>query len=167
MRFMDRRGLDRLFHSIVVVGAAIGAAGCPSTVTQEGTSSGTGGSGGSGTGSSSSTSTGSAGGSSTGGGGQGGSSGITQPSDCPSTTQFFCDFTPNGTVCYCDMDAPLGPEACENTQDFQCEQYQPDYVGCHCDPNAPLVPEDCPPSFFFACAIKMPPIGCQCLVPIV
>jgi hypothetical protein len=159
--------IDRLFHSLVVVGAALGAGGCSSTVDTQNAGAGGG-----------SASGGQDGGATSGAGGAGGAGGADAGADagdagpiddagqCPSATQFFCEWTPDGTVCHCDPTAPAGPEACAHTQDFHCNEYTPVYTGCTCRPGSPLTAADCPDPQFFVCAVQDPPIGCDCLVPI-
>jgi hypothetical protein len=164
---MGTSRIDRLFHSIVVLGAALGA-GCSSNVEAiDGQSaSGSGGSGGAGGegGAAGSGGVGGAGGEG-GGGGQGGAPVIDDPSDCPSANQFQCKYIDDKLVCFCDPNAPAGPEACEQTADFHCSQYEPEYVSCKCEPGSPTKAEDCGEQFW-ACSYYDPPIGCHCITPI-
>lgn len=162
-RAMRLTRIDRLFHSIVVLGAALGG-GCSSkveSVDAQGAS-GSGGDAGSG---------GAAG--AAGEGGAGGSGGamadagvvIDDPSDCEFSAQFSCSFG-DETVCQCDPNAPKGPEDCEKAPDFHCWEYEPQYVTCKCVPGSPESQEDCEEPTFFYCAYDNPPIGCHCIVPI-
>ena len=163
---MRRARIDRLFHSIVVLGAALGA-GCSSNVEQVGgqSASGSGGEGGAG-GVGGAGGAGGEGGEGGAGGGQDGGAVIDDPSDCPSASQFQCTYVDSGLQCFCDPNAPPGPEACEQTADFHCMEYEPKYVGCKCVPGSPMKEEDCGESFYFYCAYYDPPIGCHCIVPI-
>jgi hypothetical protein len=164
-RSMRSPRIDRLFHSIVVLGAALGA-GCSSNVETIGgqSASGSGGAGGAGGegGAAGSTGEGGAGGS----GGQGGGGPvIDDASDCPSASQFQCDYVDDKLVCLCDPNAPAGPEACEQTADFHCWQYEPEYVTCECVPGSPAKAEDCGDDYWY-CSYYEPPVGCQCVTPI-
>ncbi|MEZ4300665.1 MAG: hypothetical protein R3B70_37355 [Polyangiaceae bacterium] len=161
--------IDRLFHSLVVLGAAMGA-GCDPHVEVPGATGGSGGGqGGSGAstsmGGSTGTTSGSVGPGSTGSTGSGTTtdSYAKDPSDCEYTSQFACNA--EGT-CHCDPSLPKGPEDCLSTADFSCLEYMPEYVTCYCYEPAPDKPEDCDDPTFFHCAIDNPPIGCYCLVPI-
>jgi hypothetical protein len=164
--------LDRLFHSLVVLGAAIGA-GCgghvetSSGTTEGGTAAGGGGgsaaAGGQGGGAATTTGDGGFIGTSTGTAGTG--TVIDDPSDCEHPSQFECYLCPD-CGCECNPDLPAAPEDCGSTTDFHCDMYTPEYVTCHCYPEAPDKPEDCPDQEYFYCAIEDPPIGCYCVVPI-
>ena len=160
--------LDRLFHSLVVLGAAIGA-GCGASVEAtsgdtEGATAGGGGAaagGGQGGGAASTTGDGGFIGTSTGTT----STVIDDPSDCEHPSQFVCGLCPD-CGCICDPQAPAAPEDCASTTDFHCQSYTPEYVTCYCYPESPDKPEDCQDPEYFYCAIEDPPIGCHCVVPI-
>lgn len=156
--------LDRLFHSIVVLGAALGA-GCSSNVEVDSGQSASG-AGGAGGGAGGSAGEGGAAGGAGGGGGQDGGVVIDDPSDCPSTAQYHCMYVNDGLLCYCDPNAPTGPEACEKTADFHCSEYEPDYVSCKCVPGSPATAEGCEDFRFWYCSYYDPPMGCMCVVPI-
>ncbi|UQA57535.1 hypothetical protein [Polyangium aurulentum] len=156
---LDR--VDRLFHSIIVLGAAIGN-GCSGNVEIPGNAGGAGGesasASGTGGGSSSSSSA-----SSSSGGADGGV--VDDPFDCAHSTQFFCQDVLGQTVCNCDPTAPAGIDGCDKTQDLHCQQYMPVVTGCKCVAGSPATQADCgdPDQFYFTCAIDEPPIGCHCI----
>src|SRR5262245_59051448 len=125
--------IDRLFHSLVVIGAAMGA-GCGGQVetpgSQAGTEGGTSGNSGAagsmaGNGGAAGSMTGSSGAAGSGGSGAssstGGSAGsgtttntvIDDPSDCEHSSQFTCDLSTG--VCKCDPSLPTGPQDCLTT----------------------------------------------------
>jgi hypothetical protein len=169
-RAMRNPRVDRLFHSLVVLGAALGAGcGARSQMLPGDPPAGADGGGGAG-GSSTATATVGAGGTtaSSGAGGFTTTTGteINDPSDCEHSSQYTCDLGPDGGICKCDPSLPTGPQDCLTTADFHCQGYDPEYVTCYCDPSSPDKPEDCPNADFFYCDIDSPPTGCYCLVPI-
>jgi hypothetical protein len=161
--------IDRLFHSLVVLGAAMGA-GCGGNVEVASSGANTGG------GQGGDSTTGSGAGDSTGTAGAGGLIGtggtttttskvIDDPSDCEHSSQFVCANCPD-CGCMCDPNLPAGPEDCGGTQHFHCQSYDPQYATCYCDPNSPEKPEDCASPGYFYCDVQDPPTGCHCVVPI-
>ena len=53
--------------------------------------------------------------------------------DCGSPQQFRCTAQSVSVDCYCDPEAPLSADACEYNR-FVCESYEPP-TGCQCDTN--------------------------------
>lgn len=136
-----------LFHSLIVVGAALG--GCGAKVDRSGQGGNAGQAGVS-----------TAGGGGSGEGGSAGQAGVgtsgttaqVSPADCESTFQWRCDDYDMETNCRCDVSAPLDEKACDSPFDFKCERPTPYRgVGCRCDPSA-LDPYDCPHTQQFTCA---------------
>lgn len=52
--------------------------------------------------------------------------------DCAAPQQFRCTAQFVAVDCYCDADAPLSAEACSGYGRFSCESYDPP-TGCQCD----------------------------------
>jgi hypothetical protein len=64
-------------------------------------------------------------------------------------------------------DDPLGPAQCTHPQQLQCANAGPYRIvstphGCTCDTTAPLVPTDCPETTQFHCVDWTSPCGCWC-----
>jgi hypothetical protein len=182
----------KLFHCIVVMGAAMGA-GCGGRATSTAPSSSGGGS------------SGSAGGTFGGGGDDAGDEagcpdsstvpyggilvGCQNHGPCVGTLQdpqgpAACA-TPQGLVCGIRAEtlglnnsphgcacivAPLSPADCPQPYQFECDDWtQSPPCGCWCDPNAPVTAGDCGdasmyPGKEFVCHSYSPPVGCQCFV---
>lgn len=143
-------GADRWFHTLVVLGAALG--GCGGKTLEQGgpvtTSSGGAGNVGGGSASAGQPNQAMAGGASL------------RPEACSFHTQFVCDDYAALSNCRCDPNAPHTPSDCPSPFDFVCTEIPcqpsatqiclgPIEVGCHCDPAAPR-PADCetPEQFF-------------------
>ncbi len=138
----------KLFHCIVVMGAAM-AAGCGSA-----TETGSHGPDASGVG----TPKGDA---STGGGDDGGSGDAT---DC---TKVVNQFGPvigcsNLGSCRGTREAPSSPLDCDHPQQLQCGGASTP-TGCVCADGAPLLPADCPNAAEFTCDDWTQPCGCACV----
>lgn len=54
--------------------------------------------------------------------------------DCDSPQQFRCTLQHVHVDCYCEAEAPLSAEACPTYGRFVCESYDPP-TGCQCDTN--------------------------------
>jgi hypothetical protein len=86
--------------------------------------------------------------------------------DCPTPFQFHCQGSP--PVCVCDPHA-LTPAACEAAGQFVCERYDPYFDSCRCDLTAPKSIADCPdagmPGCFeyYSCQSMSPQYGCSCV----
>jgi len=52
--------------------------------------------------------------------------------DCDSPQQFRCTAQYVPVDCYCDAEAPLSTDACPSYGRFECESYDPP-TGCQCD----------------------------------
>jgi hypothetical protein len=154
-------GAERWFHTLVVVGAALG--GCGGAVSDKDVPA-AGGSGGlTGTG-----------GASNAGLGGGGSTGT---NNCAYDAQFVCDDYATLTNCRCDTTAPLQKSDCASPLDFQCTRLPckaspgeiclgNDYVGCRCDPSG-LRPSDCATPEQFFCNVELPFFSdCMCVPPV-
>lgn len=174
---------SRLFHVLVMMGAALGG-GCTSRPVGD-TDAGTGGTGQASTGGTADPTTGGpaattatattgepattgpagtstgvvdpSGGSSTGGP-------IDEPEDCAAPQQFKCESYEPNTHCTCDPNAPLTPDDCAHPAQFFCEGWWLfPQTGCFCDEDAPLKPEDCPVPSAFNCSEYDPEfVSCQC-----
>lgn len=91
---------------------------------------------------------------------------VTAPEQCASPADFFCEFcSPNVRRCRCDPTAPDDPTLCEKTQDYHCESYEP-MTGCRCVKGSPATEADCASPAFFSCRVDEPPIGCDCVMVI-
>lgn len=77
-----------------------------------------------------------------------------EPADCSAPQQFICD-----QICRCQTSAPLVPTDCANPSQFTCLEREPD-CGCVCDPTGPLTEQDC--SHGWSCVSYDPPVDCQC-----
>ncbi len=166
---METNHAKRLFHTVVVVGAAF-APGCGGKVVFDGT----GGAGGSGVGNGAgngSTAQGPNGSSSKGATASTGSSDPCQsvdPSTCASPAQYTCAPCGEGfgMKCVCDTKAPLKPTDCVTTADFHCQSYMP-FTGCTCVPGSPTSASQCADSLYFQCLGGFsPPVGCDCITVI-
>jgi hypothetical protein len=81
------------------------------------------------------------------------------PADCEKPQQLDCT-GPGG--CQCNPTSPLVPTDCARTEQFTCADWtQP--CGCRCDVNAPS-PDGGTCQVF--CHSYDPPVGCWCSVPI-
>jgi hypothetical protein len=89
---------------------------------------------------------------------------IDDPADCEFPQQLKCAEYFPPTDCECDKDAPLVPADCEFTPQFKCDLWYLDPPwGCACDLNAPLSPDECPVPQAFNCRYYDPDlIGCSC-----
>lgn len=165
----------KLFHSVVVLGAALGT-GCGQTSGSEsdagGQSSSTGGAGGQ---------AGSTGGLSIGGiidvttpsprscdyvGGQRGTADAPLgPADCAAPEQLNCRFGASSVECSCDPSAPMVPTDCATTTQFNCVVFEATLRACcSCDLGAPADSSEC--SHGWQCQSYDPPSGCRCNVVI-
>ncbi|MFZ5895773.1 MAG: hypothetical protein ACOY0T_32250 [Myxococcota bacterium] len=160
--------MTKLFHCIVVLGAAVGACGGKQESNQPEV-------GGQGSGGAQA----SGGGTGAGGSGAcGGSSAITiwncgrprtacddpnvviNASDCNAPQQYDC----NSGKCVCNENAPVVPTDCAHTAQFNCASHSPE-CACYCDVDAPLDPASCRTGAW-ECTSYDPPVGCYCQVVI-
>lgn len=180
-------GAERWFHTLVVVGAALGGCGgkagdAPAT----GGSSGDGGANTSGANTSGGFST--YGGTYTSGGISpmitlGGAPGVvprepaggvpTSPLDCAFDAQYACDDYAAQAGCHCDPSAPTDRSSCQSPFDFVCTEVplcppsfelcsSTVFVDCRCDPSRPR-PEDCANPEQFYCKDAYPQwVDCSC-----
>jgi hypothetical protein len=179
----------KLFHGVVVMGAALGA-GCGMSKPDEPSSTaGSSGDGGTsalagGGGAAGSAQSGSGGGAAVGTGGtdvinicNDGSVGCTQPgggtpmnplgpSDCAMPQQFIPAYQCGGanTASRCDTTAPLTPSDCAHTYQFVCADWSSN-CGCRCDSTAPGDVSVCTAgrSPMLLCYSYDPPVGCSCV----
>jgi hypothetical protein len=94
------------------------------------------------------------------------------PRDCPFPQQLECD----GAACACDPTAPLGASDCAETGQFTCDDWSA-LCGCRCNTGAVLDAAACcgddpivvGPTCFdenatlsWSCESYDPPIGCDC-----
>jgi hypothetical protein len=94
------------------------------------------------------------------------------PNQCASYAQFRCDRYSPLEGCRCDETAPAGPNDCGGNARFFCESFvcppgetcaNRKNVGCECRADAPLTPEDCPDGpGQFECTYTDPPESCSC-----
>jgi hypothetical protein len=142
----------KLFHCIVVMGAAMGA-GCGGKEEVAGPVSGD-----AGTDATSGSSSGSAG--SSGSTSEAGGLMFPQDAGCDSPPSFGsgpgCQY--NGVCGAGTPQAPLGPHDCAHPQQLECNFGMP----CTCNTAAPLVPSDCPSTSEFHCDDWLRPCGCRC-----
>lgn len=94
------------------------------------------------------------------------------PDDCGGAPRFFCDarvcppgetcgYT-NNVDCRCDPAAPLTSDDCsEGAGQFECLDYGA-FQSCSCDPERPGTPEDCPTTDAFVCQSYAPMYACSC-----
>jgi len=160
---------ELLFHTVVVVGVAVGQ-GCGGAT--ESTARGDGGGGDGGLGSE-------------GGSGAGGSSrpvieggvdaqvvappGVFWVEECEHPTQYRCESYAPLSGCVCDPALPESANECGGPQRIDCAHTACtpgkgcEEVNCRCVPDAPLAPEDCPGSGQFSCKQFEPePRTCSC-----
>jgi hypothetical protein len=146
---MDQGSSAKLFHTIVVLGAALASADCGSAVVVDGsgggTSSGTGASGQpSASNSMQAASSGQGGAILTAGSG----SSVGSGGDAP---------------CSGDVNMPTCPQDCASTSQFCCDSYAP-YTNCRCDPTKPVTVDDCTGgACFLNCVEQDPPVCCDCV----
>jgi len=184
---LDMPPVARLFHGIVVMGAALGCGGRSERVGAEGATGQGGarsGTAGAGPASGAPNTGAGAAGAAAGGAAAGGAAGravIAGPKDCAYYAQFDCAdpdfwrncqvFTPPPTCstdeanlnCFCNANAPQTAEDCPRTQQFTCwGYYEQTVVGCRCDPNAPLAATDCAGTQQYHCRDLAPEAGCEC-----
>ena len=88
------------------------------------------------------------------------------PADCPVPEQFSCKAGSSGfTECSCDPGAPIVPTDCASTTQFDCFPFAPEKRACcHCDASAPVDESAC--SHGWSCQSYDPPVGCRCNVVI-
>lgn len=89
---------------------------------------------------------------------------IDGPEDCAAPQQLHCESYEPPTQCVCDPEAPLSPDDCPFSQQFTCAAWwnTPPW-GCVCDLDAPLGPEACPVPSAFNCTPWEPEwTGCSC-----
>ncbi len=151
----------KLFHCIVVMGAAIGA-GCGGEAAPITSGSRDGSAGGP-------ASDGSAGQAQDAAGQAASDGGCFPDGDSPGGF----NSAPSPGCAYVDpcagtLEDPLGPGQCAHPQQLQCGNFPP-YAqvstahGCACDTTAPLVPTDCPHTSQFSCEDWTTPCGCWCV----
>ena len=177
---METSPAAKMFHVLVVMGAALGCARRPiadsaASESSEGGSSDASSAAGSSSVATSTTSTSTSAGSSTeasastaAGTSTAGTSATTttgapdDPTDCRHPQQFLCDSYNPPVGCVCDPDAPLSPEDCEETAQFSCaDPWFP--IGCVCDPSLPTGPEACRVPSAFNCVSYGPVfVDCRC-----
>jgi hypothetical protein len=158
---MPSAGAERWFHTLVVMGAALG--GCGGKSVEEGHTT-TGGDGGAiSTAGSSAGSTNNV----------AGSGGPTSPDECAFDGAFVCQDYVNRLDCRCDSTRPRAASACLSPFDFACADLPCSapgnelclatrFVDCYCDPNA-LKPEDCgAPELLFCDTSRAPFRRCTC-----
>jgi hypothetical protein len=93
------------------------------------------------------------------------------PSDCAHPQQLQCSL---GVPCVCDKAAPLAPSDCPTTAQFQCDDWLLP-CGCRCEPQAPASPLACGcdagvpgdaavtcQQGTWQCHSYEPPVGCEC-----
>lgn len=176
-----RANAFKLFHSVVVLGAALGSAACGEAANSEPGAQG---------GQPSSSS--GAGGQASGGLGPIlGSGGATLvigimspprscdyagsergtaeaplgPADCPVPEQFSCKSVTSRVECSCDTSAPIVPTDCPSTTQFDCFPFDPaKRACCRCEASAPSDESAC--SRGWSCQSYDPPVGCRCNVVI-
>ncbi|MDP9002776.1 MAG: hypothetical protein M3O46_22025, partial [Myxococcota bacterium] len=124
----------KLFHCVVVMGAAIGNNACGGEATTDpGAPRDAGGSN-----------------DATASATTGQESGIILSNCTAATACFF-------STCSGPAAAPHSSQDCPRAQQFRC-----DGAACGCDPSAPLTPTDCPATAQFSCGASNPPCGCYC-----
>jgi hypothetical protein len=79
------------------------------------------------------------------------------PSDCDQPQQLQC----TGTGCRCDTAAPIAPRDCPHTEEFTCQDWSRS-CGCSCSASAPLDGGAC--NGVWSCHSYDPPVGCYCSV---
>ena len=98
------------------------------------------------------------------------------PKDCPSPQQLECN-DPAG--CRCDLTAPLSPADCPIAAQFNCAVWGTPSCGCQCYADAALDPTACGcdggasgdasavcPYGLWECRSYDPPVGCECRIAI-
>jgi hypothetical protein len=153
---------DRLFHTLVVVGASL--QGCGGKAAQE----------------LASVSQGGGAGASDSGAAAGAAGKSLMPSDCVTPADFTCSDYAALTACFCNPNAPQTRADCADPFEFQCHAFEPSpppspnngqiqinspvtlYVGCSC--TTPLLrPESCSTPEAFFCARTEPDFAdCRC-----
>jgi hypothetical protein len=97
-----------------------------------------------------------------------------RPQDCPLPQELECN--PVTSSCQCDLAAPLSATDCPLTAQFRCDDWlQP--CGCKCVVDAALDPSACGcdtgaatdaasgcPGGTWACHSYDPPVGCECRI---
>lgn len=153
---------ERWFHTLVVLGAALGGCGGKTSEPKDQAASSSGG-------------TESGGGSASAGrpSQAAGGSGALTPEACSFHGEFVCDDYATLSNCRCDPSAPHDASDCSSPFDFVCDEIpcvpSPTLiclgaidVGCRCDPSA-LRPEDCAaPEQFFCDTSRAMWHGCAC-----
>jgi hypothetical protein len=100
------------------------------------------------------------------------------PFDCAHPQELQCSYV-SSPPCVCNAGAPLAPTDCATTAEFLCDDWTLP-CGCRCAPQAPPSPEACgcdagaptdagpvPCSRgIWYCHSYEPPVGCGCSVPI-
>lgn len=82
------------------------------------------------------------------------------PADCATPSELECGL-PGGS-CRCNPEAPGTATDCERTQQFNCLDWST-FCSCRCDPAAPLDATACTdPQAPFTCYTYDPPVGCTC-----
>ena len=84
------------------------------------------------------------------------------PFDCAHPQQLQCSF--GASPCVCNAGAPLAPTDCATTAEFQCDDWA---LPCGCDAGAPTDagPVACLQDTW-VCHSYEPPVDCLCSVPI-
>jgi hypothetical protein len=95
------------------------------------------------------------------------------PETCGGAPRFFCDArvcppgetcdVGNNVDCRCVLDAPLTPEECPGgAGQFECRLTTPRLESCSCDDTRPGTPEACPTTDAFVCDSYSPIRTCSC-----
>lgn len=161
---MPTAGAERWFHTLVVVGAALGGCGGktneqgPSLPTSEGGAASVAGANNANAGHPSSAASG---------------GGPTSPKACDFDAELVCEEYATLLNCHCDVGRPHDAQACQSPFDFTCTELPCSapsnqvcvgwrLVDCRCDPNA-LKPADCAAPEQFFCGQAYPPFrDCAC-----
>ncbi|MDF2693032.1 MAG: hypothetical protein K0S65_1415 [Labilithrix sp.] len=88
--------------------------------------------------------------------------------DCASPADFVCESCSSSVSwkCRCENGSPESPDACEKPQDYRCQRYAPLRTGCRCVPGSPSADSDCDAGSFLSCRGTNPPIACDCITVI-
>lgn len=83
---------------------------------------------------------------------------LLSPQQDASLAFFNCTaFSACVSTCLGPPEAPHSAQDCPQPQQFQC-----DGAACGCDPSAPRSPTDCPQTAQFVCSSFAPPCSCRC-----
>jgi len=95
------------------------------------------------------------------------------PGDCGGAQALFCDAwvcppgetcdSQNNVECRCSRGAPLSPLDCPGgAGQFECKRYTPDLESCSCNEDRPGAPEACLTTDAFVCESYSPLMACSC-----